>query len=611
MRHDELLHVLRMWLDGSDDFPVPGVTLNPLLLEFLFWGVVISLALVLLWRRPRALVRAELNLREVARHRTLSILMVGVLALGIRVALLPLIPIPTPIAHDEFSYLLQADTFASGRLTNPQHPMWTHFEGFSINMRPTYQSMYPPGQASVLALSEALTGNPWWGVWLSIGIMCGAIVWMLQGWVPVQWALLGGLFCVLRYATFSYWIDSYWGGAVPATAGALLLGALARLVRKPSTRDALVLALGLVILANTRPYEGFVFSLPAIIFLLVRFIRQRMWTTELLSKVAVPVMAVLLLAAAFGLYYNWRSTGNPLLMPYVVNERTYHISRPFLWQTARPVPAYHHRVMRTFYSFHELPEYFKSRQVWGLEEMTGQKLQIYYVAFVWPLFLLMFFALWQMMKSRKQRLLAITPLVLLAGLLVESWFAHSHYAAQALCAMVAIAIYGLRMLRVWKPRGIPVGLMTSRAIVLVMAIWMLFSLGEKIVNPYIIQINERKLLAEAIDRARLEAQLNRMPGQHLVIVHNCWSHTGSEDWIYNKPDIDHAKIVWARDMGAAKNEELLRYFANRQVWLVDQNDGIMRLNAYNERTGEEILASAPGLVANAGPQLAASRRQPK
>jgi hypothetical protein len=598
MRHDELLRVLRLWLGAGDDFPAEGLASNPLFLELLFWGVVIGLTLLLLWRRPRILVRAELSLREVARHRTLSIVLVGALALTVRAALLPLIPIPTPIVHDEFSYLLQADTFASGRLTNPTPPQWEHFESFHINMRPTYQSMYPPGQGAVLALGEVIFGHPWWGVWLSVGIMCGAVVWMLQAWVPPPWALLGGLFCVMRYATFSYWINSYWGGAVAAIGGTLLLGALARLLRKPGTRSALLFALGLVILANTRPYEGMVFSLPAILYLLVQSIRNRLWTTQFLRRVVLPAMLVLVAAGAFDLYYNWRSTGNPLLMPYVVNARTYHISRPFLWQTRNPIPAYHHRVLRTFYSFHELPEYFKSRQLWGLEVLTGQKIQIYYVSFAWPLFLLMFPAFWQMLKSRKQRLLAITPLVLLAGLLLESWPPHSHYAGQALGAMVAIAIYGLRMLRVWKPRGVPIGLMTSRAIVLVMAIWMLFGVGEKILNPYLLQINDRKLLADVADRERITAELNQLPGQHLVIVHNHWSHTGSEDWIYNKPDIDHAKIVWAREMGPQENQNLLRYFSYRKVWVVDQNDGLMRLTAYNQQSPQETVAAA-GLVVTA------------
>jgi hypothetical protein len=82
-------------------------------------------------------------------------------------------------------------------------------------------------------------------------------------------------------------------------------------------------------------------------------------------------------------------------------------------------------------------------------------------------------------------------------------------------------------------------------------------------------------------QAAVEAslELERAPGKHLVIVRYSADHDFNVDWVHNPADIDAARVIWARDMGS-RNQELIQYYRNRTVWLIEPDTDDPKLVPY-------------------------------
>lgn len=541
--------------------------------------------------------RLENGFRNVARRRTLSVLLVATSALAARAVVLPVLPVPVPLVDDEFSHLLLADTLLHGRLANPTPPMWVHFETLEVNMLPSYASVYPPMQGIFLATGRLLTGQPFAGVMLSVAVMCGAICWMLQGWMPAEWALLGGLLAVLRFGVFTYWANGYMGGAPAAIGGALALGALPRIKRDLRARDAVILGLGFSVLANSRPFEGFLLSLPIGVALLYWLFKLRnMDLHRVFARVVAPLLLVVMIAGLATGYYFWRVTGNPLRTPYQVNWETYGMMPKFVWQSLRPKQAatLRHEALNDFYYVWEYATYASTRTFKGLLKEWAVRLDQDWVFYLGPILSLPLFAAvvtapygfgWKQLDSNT-RFLFFGAAAVSAGLAVEL-FSYPHYAAPITCIILMFVLLAMRYLRPQVHRGKPFGVTLTRAIPVVC----LVMLALRAAAPPLHIPMARSVLPSIYNAVRenipsypVEVRLEDTPGQHLVIVHYS---PGSEDWmgwVHNGADIDHSKIVWAWDMGTEKNRELVEYFSGRRVWLVNAGDNPPVLIPYLDET---------------------------
>jgi hypothetical protein len=478
------------------------------------------------------------------------------LSLAGSLAVSRLIPRYIPRVHDEFSYLLAGQTFAQFRLTNPTPPFWRFFESHHVLMEPTMMSKYPPGQGLVLAVGYVL-GQPIYGVWLAGALWAASFTWLLRGFFTARWALLGGVLAVAQFGLTHYWVQTFWGGALAASGGALVFGGCRRLWRAARVRDAALFGFGVVLLALTRPFEGLLACIVPCAVVAAKLVRSP--DRPKLLRALAPGAAVIAAGLLFLAYYNFRVTGSPLRLPYLEYERRYAGTPYFIWQTPQPPPAFQNAALADYYHGYMVP---LSRFYGPPFFVWGERLLLTARNFLGPLLALLALA-GLAVRPRGWSLVALAGLGACALAMILSYWFSSHYQSVAVALYLFLVVAGVRTLFLRFPRRARFFLPAALLLGLVQVFLLFREPGVE---------RDLRVYTEPSRRQKIIDALAATGEQHLVFVRPEKPYALHLSWVFNDIDFATAPVLWAWDRGPAENRLLLAQYPARRALLMRLSD---------------------------------------
>ena len=511
-----------------------------------------------------------ISFSSITKHWWIQIVGVGLVAFVIAAGVSTITPF-APQYHDEFSYLLAADTILHGRLANPTPDGWQAFQSFHILVTPTYASKYPLGLGLFVALGWATCGLPIAGCWLAAALCASSITWMLAGVTSRRWALAGGLLVAFHPAMQTTWSQTLMSGWLTAAGSALLAGGIFRLRRGSCRWAAVACGLGIGLLALTRPFEGLVATCISAGLL------WALWSGRNLSfrlgiiyrsapLASLPIAAALSMIA----WHNYAVSGRLSGMPYRLHEEQYGVAPLFVFghqltpsiETLGQLP----QIMHDFHYGWALESFLKRPGFWGWLVGIAQAAGTvwgFWVAFA--MIPVLTVGYWR--KFRLARWLALAVGLQMLFSAAVCWV-FPHYLSPMLPWLVVLSVLGIRRifrmfvraqwLSMAQPRRLVGAILAVQLVLLAMA-------G--------LRMGRDPNRAWAQQRAALAAQFEARDGEHLILVRYSPEHNPHCEWVYNLADLEHAKVLWARHERDEWTEQLKsRYAPSRFIWQLNPDE---------------------------------------
>jgi hypothetical protein len=398
---------------------------------------------------------------------------------------------------------------------------------------------------------------------------------MLRAWISPGWALAGGLLAGIQFGPLNQWMNSFWGGAVSACAGCLVFGALPRLSeRRNERRNALLLGAGLALQILTRPFESVLLLLSAGAFLLIARIGRRAW----------PALIPVALALGLTLLHDHDVTGSWSTLPYALSRYQYGVPATF---TIQPNPQPHRELTREQQLDYEMQSAVHGPGTDRLSTYAARwagRVRYYRFFLLAPLYLALPFAIRRLSEVRFAWA-AATVILFSLGTNLYPYF-YSHYVAAIACLVLLFALAGLQRLSAITVRGQTVGQEAALLLIALAAAHFAFWYGLHLfASDRILHDAVQYETWDAINsgdpegRLAIRRQLIMTPGKHLVFVHYSPRHR-FEELVHNDADIDHSRIVWARDLGPDENAKLTAYYSDRKAWLLEPDSRPPHLMTY-------------------------------